>query len=137
MQLRMTYTGIRVKDMVDSVRFYTEVLGMQVVEPLESTPLTEGKVVTLRSPDSTQLLELNWYAAGSRFGPTYSNGGDLDHLAFECDDLSTALGELERRGIEVTFRLKEIGGWNEAFVKDPNGIWIELLQSRQKPNTPG
>jgi lactoylglutathione lyase len=129
----MTYTGIRVKDMADSLRFYTEILGMQVVEPLESTPPTEGKVVTLRSPDSTQLLELNWYEAGSRFGPTYSNGEDLDHLAFECDDLSAAVGELERRGIEVVVRPKEIGagvGWNEAFVKDPNGIWIELLQSR-------
>ncbi len=137
MLFRMTYTGIRVKDMEESLRFYTEILGMQVIEPLESTPTTEGKVVTLRSPSSTQLLELNWYAAGSRFGPAYSNGEDLDHLAFECDDLTDAVAELARRGIEVVFRLKEIGGWNEAFVKDPNGIWIELLQSRQKPTVPG
>jgi lactoylglutathione lyase len=140
MQFRMKYTGIRVKDMEDSLRFYTEILGMQAVEPLEPTPPTQGKVVTLRSPDSTQLLELNWYEAGSRFGPPYSNGEDLDHLAFECDDLSDAVGELGRRGIEVVVRPKEIGegiGWNEAFVKDPNGIWIELLQTRRKPSAPG
>jgi lactoylglutathione lyase len=137
MLFRMTYTGIRVKDMEESLRFYTEILGMHVVDPLVPAPPTAGKVVTLRSPDSTQLLELNWYEEGSRFGPTYSNGEDLDHLAFECDDLSDAVRELEGRGIEVVFRLKEIGGWNEAFVKDPNGIWIELLQSKQKPNSPG
>ncbi len=140
MLFRMTYTGIRVNDMADSLRFYTEILGMQVVEPLESTSPTAGKVVTLRSPASHQLLELNWYEAGSRFGPTYSNGEDLDHLAFECDDLAVAVGELERRGIEVVVHPKEIGemiGWNEAFVKDPNGIWIELLQYRRTPNTPG
>ena len=137
MLFRMTYTGIRVKDMEESLRFYTEILGMQAIEPLESAPQTEGRVVTLRSPSSTQLLELNWYAAGSRFGSTYSNGEDLDHLAFECDDLTDAVAELEGRGIEVVFRLKETGGWNEAFVKDPNGIWIELLQARRKPTAPG
>jgi lactoylglutathione lyase len=137
MSFRMTYTGIRVKDMEKSLRFYTEILGMQVVDPLVAAPPTEGKVVTLKSPASDQLLELNWYEAGSRFGLPYSNGEDLDHLAFECEDFPDALRELERQGIEVVFRLKEIGGWNEAFVKDPNGIWIELLQARQKPNLPG
>jgi lactoylglutathione lyase len=137
MLFRMAYAGIRVKDMEDSLRFYTEILGMQLVEPLVPTPQTDGKVVTLRSPDSTQLLELNWYEAGSRFGTAYSNGEDLDHLAFECDDLDGAIGELERRGIEVVFRLKEIDGWNEAFVKDPNGIWIELLQAKRTPSPPG
>jgi lactoylglutathione lyase len=136
MQFRMTYTGIRVKNIEESLRFYTEVLGMQVVEPLQPTPPTEGQVVTLRSSGSAQLLELNWYGAGSRFGTPYSNGEDLDHLAFECDDLAKAVGELERLGVEVIVRPREIGedaGWNEAFVKDPNGIWIELLQAKRKP----
>jgi lactoylglutathione lyase len=135
MQFRMIYSGIRVKNIEESLRFYTEILGMQVVEPLQSTPPTEGQVVTLRSSGSTQLLELNWYGDGSKFGPPYSNGEDLDHLAFECDDLAEAVDELEKRGVEVAVRPKEIGeevGWNEAFVKDPNGIWIELLQARRK-----
>jgi len=135
MQFRMTYAGIRVKNIEDSLRFYTEILGMQVVEPLQPTPPTEGQVVTLRSAGSAQLLELNWYGAGSRFGTPYSNGEYLDHLAFECDDLAKAIEELEGRGVEVMVRPKEIGeeaGWNEAFVKDPNGIWIELLQARGK-----
>lgn len=137
MQFRMTYTGIRVKNIEDSLRFYTEILGMQIVEPLAPTPPTEGQVVTLRSAGSTQLLELNWYSPGSRFGTPYSNGEDLDHLAVECDDLGKAVEELGRRGVEVMVRPKEIGeevGWNEAFVKDPNGIWIELLQARPKPS---
>jgi len=136
MGLRMTYTGLRVKDLESSLRFYTEILGMTVVEPLTSAVATEGRVVTLQSPGSTQLLELNWYKAGSRFGPEYSNGEDLDHLAFECDDLNEAVRELERQGFEVVFRLGEVGGWNEAFVKDPNGIWIELLQAKREPTAP-
>jgi lactoylglutathione lyase len=129
------YTGIRVRDIADSIRFYTEVMGMEVVEPLQSTPPTNGKVATLRSPGSSQSLELNWYEPGSRFAPLYSTGEELDHLAFECDDVRATVSALERRGVEVLFRPKEIGGelgWNEAFVKDPNGIWIELLPRKRK-----
>lgn len=140
MQFRMSYTGIRVKNIEESLRFYTELLGMSVIEPLQPTAPTDGKVVTLRSPDSMQVLELNWYGAGSKFGAPYSNGEDLDHLSFECDDLARAVAELEHRGVEVVVRPKEIGaeaGWNEAFVKDPNGIWIELLQAQPKPAAPG
>ena len=98
---RLKYSGIRVKDMDESLRFYTEVLGMEVVEPRERTPPTEGEVVILRSPGGQQLLELNWYAEGSRFGPPYANGEDLDHLGFEVDDLDAALAELSRNGVEV------------------------------------
>jgi catechol 2,3-dioxygenase-like lactoylglutathione lyase family enzyme len=119
--------------MEDSLQFYTEILGMEVAEPLESTTPTSGKAVALRSPGSTQLLELNWFEEGTLFGAPYTNGEDLDHLAFECDDLLDAVGELEPRGVEVAVRPKEIGGWNEAFAKDPNGIWIELLQPRREP----
>ena len=133
MALRLAYTGIRVKDMTASLRFYTEVLGMEIVDPLQSTPPTDGQAVGLRSPGSAQLLELNWYMPGSRFGPTYANGEELDHLSFECNDLEATVAALEGRGVEILFRPKAIGGeigWNEAFVKDPNGIWIELLQSK-------
>jgi lactoylglutathione lyase len=136
MRFRMTYTGIRVKNIEESLSFYTEILGMEVVEPLGPAPPTEGKVATLRSSGSAQLLELNWYPAGSRFGPPYANGEDLDHLSFECEDLAEAVKELEMRGVEIIVRPMEIGaeqGWNEAFVKDPNGIWIELLQARPTP----
>jgi lactoylglutathione lyase len=130
---RLVYTGIRVKDMDESLRFYTEVLGMQVVEKRERTTPTEGEVATLKSPDGSQLLELNWYAEGSRFGPPYVNGEELDHLGFDVDDLDAALAELSKKGVQAIIRPGEIGGgigWREAFVKDPNGIWIELLQRK-------
>ena len=130
----MTYCGRRVKDREESIHFYTEIMGMGIVEPMAATPPTQGKVATLQSPNSDQLLELNWYEPGTRFGPPYANGEDLDHLAFECADLARAVEELRGKGVEVVVRPKEIGssvGWNEAFVKDPNGIWIELLQRKK------
>jgi lactoylglutathione lyase len=121
------YTGIRVRDLDESLRFYTQWLGMEVVERRQVTEPTSGEVVGLRSPGSAQLLELNWYREGTRFGSPYTNGDELDHLAFEVDDVDAAIHELETRGVEVLVRSREIGGWREAFVRDPNGIWIELL----------
>lgn len=128
MSVRFLYTGIRVKNMDESLRFYTEVLGMIVVEPLETVGPTKGKVVTLKSPDTEQLLELNYYEEDSRFGTRYSNGEDLDHLAFEVEDLRGTVDRLRGMGLEVTVEPYSIAGWGEACVKDPNGIWIEFLE---------
>jgi len=131
MAFRLVYTGLRVRDIERSVRFYTDILGMEVVDPLESYEPTRGKAVTLRSPGSSQLLELNWYEEDSRFGTAYVNGEELDHLGFEVEDLQDAVKRLEEKGVEVVVRPGTIGGWREAFVKDRDGIWIELVQRKK------
>src|SRR5437870_6464579 len=74
---RFVYTGIRVRDMDESIRFYTQVLGMTLVERM-TTARTKGEVATLRSPGSEQELELNFYEEGSPFWAPYSNGEDLE-----------------------------------------------------------
>jgi lactoylglutathione lyase len=138
MEFKFSYTGIRVVNLKESIQFYTEVLGMEIVEPEQATPPTHGRVVGLRSPGSSQILELNWYEPGTRFAEPYLNGQDLDHLAFECDDVERAVNELEATGAVVRVRPREIGaslGWSEAFVEDPNGIWIELIQSKDRSAT--
>jgi lactoylglutathione lyase len=130
---RFIYTGIRVKNMEESVKFYTGVLGMMIAEPLQKTTPTKGSVVTLKSANSEQLLELNHYEEGSPFNSPYVSGENLDHLAFDVRDLEATVKELKRQGVEVAVEPYAIGyaiGWKEAYVKDPNGIWIELLQRK-------
>ncbi len=131
MEFRFIYTGIRVKNVEESLKFYTHVLGMMIAEPLQKTAPTKGSVVTLKSPDSQQILELNHYEEDSPFNSPYVNGEDLDHIAFDVRDLQAAVKELKRKGVEVVVEPYAIGaieGWKEAYIKDPNGIWIELLQ---------
>jgi len=123
---KMIYTGIRVKDMDQSIAFYTEILGMKLVER-QKTPQTEGEVATLRSADSEQELELNWYKEGSRFGIPYVNGSEVDHLGFDVENMDEWISSLEKNGIRILLRIRE-GGWNEIFIEDPNRIWIEFLQ---------
>ena len=125
---RFIYTGIRVRNMDESIRFYTEVLGMEIAEKRERTEPTKGEVVTLKSPHSTQLLELNFYEKDSPFCFPYVNGEDLDHLAFDVENLESVVSDLRSKGVEIIVEPYSIGRWSEAFIKDPNGIWIELLQ---------
>lgn len=134
MDFRFIYTGIRVKNMDESIRFYTEVLGMEIAEKRERMEPTKGEAVTLKSPDSNQILELNFYESDSPFYAPYENGEDLDHLAFDVENLENVVANLRSKGIEIVVEPYQIGaraGWREAFIKDPNGIWIELLQRKQ------
>jgi len=120
--------------MQESLEFYTEIFGMEAVGKLEDTEPTKGQAVTLKSPDSNQLLELNYYEEGSEFDTEYKNGEELDHLAFDVEDLRSAVEDLRLKGIEIVVEPFSIGasiGWKEAFVRDPNGIWIELLERRK------
>ena len=119
--------------MEESIKFYTDVLGMVIAEPLQRTVPTEGSVVTLKSPNSEQILELNYYEQESPFNSIYVNGEDLDHIAFDVQDLAASVEQLKQKGIEVVVEPYVIGkesGWKEAYVKDPNGIWIELLERK-------
>ncbi len=133
MNFRFIYTGIRVKNMDESIKFYTQVLGMEIAEKRQRTEPTKGEVVTLKSPESNQLLELNFYESDSPFYAPYGNGEDLDHLAFDVENLEGAISGLRKKGIEIVVEPYQIGasvGWKEAFIKDPNGIWIEFLQRK-------
>lgn len=86
-----------------------------------------GKYVHLRTPGSQQRLELNWYPKGSRFYTPYRRGEEMDHLAFVVPDVRVAYRELVRNGARPAVDPAHSEG-TEVYVKDPDGIWIELLQ---------
>ena len=126
MRFTLAYVGIQVRNMDRSIAFYRDVLGMQVVRR-RHVPETEGEWVELRSAGSQQMLELNWYPEGSKFfsGP-YRNGHELDHIAFECDDVEGAYRELLAGGARSGHPPFSEGNGLLAYVEDPDGIWIEL-----------
>jgi catechol 2,3-dioxygenase-like lactoylglutathione lyase family enzyme len=124
-KFKFYYTGIRVKDLKRSLRFYKGI-GMKVVH--QGTMPHGGKFVQLRGRGSKQTLELNWYPPGSRFYTDFAAGEELDHLAFVVKDVKRAYGELLKLGAAPAVSPSQSKG-TEVYVKDPDGIWIELLQS--------
>ena len=127
MKYRFYYAGIRVRDLARSLRFYTKALGMKVAA--RGTMDHGGKWVHLVGAKGPMRLELNWYPRGSKFASRYTKGEEMDHLAFVVDDVGKAHEDLTRRSAKsVVSPAKASADHIEVYVKDPDGIWIELLQ---------
>ncbi len=120
-----SYTGIRVRDLERSVRFYAEVLGMKVAFRMKIRR-QRGEVVLLTSPRGAQRLELNWYEPGSRYAAPFRSGEALDHLAFRIPSLARAKAEFRKRGLRIVDRYVGPKGGEWFYVADPDGNWIEI-----------
>ena len=119
------YTGIRVRNLEASLKFYTELLGMQETSRTKIAA-TGGEVVSLVSQKGGPELELNYYPEGSEHAVDYTVGEGLDHLAFRVENLDEALAKLAKAGHPKVLDIdNRTGRW--AYVRDPDGIYIELV----------
>lgn len=129
-KIRFLYTGIRVRDLETSIRFY-RALGMRVL--FRGTMDHGGQYVHMALPRSIVRLELNFYPEGNPYHTPWGPGSEFDHLGFIVDDAD-----------RWTKRLKAAGGtealpsWSEAssrigYVNDPNGVTLEVFSLTKKP----
>jgi len=107
------------------VKFYTGLLGMKETGR-NKIEATGGTVVSLKSMEGGQELELNYYPKGNKYAAKYTVGEGLDHLAFKVEDLDRALADFAKAGSRAFLEIKSSSSrW--AYVEDPNGIWIEFF----------
>lgn len=126
--MRILHTMIRVGDLDRSIKFYTEVLGMR---ELKRHDFPEGKFtivyVGYGSMDDAATIELTYnYGVES-----YDHGTAFGHIAIAVPDAYAACEEIKRRGGVV---VREAGPMKHgttviAFVNDPDGYKIELIQT--------
>jgi lactoylglutathione lyase len=125
----MLHTMIRVGDLERSLRFYCEVLGMQL---LRRTDYPSGRFtlafVGYGPEDANTVIELthNWDTA------TYDLGSGFGHLALGVEDIYATCTELRARGARIVREPGPMkhGGSEIAFIEDPDGYRIELIQLR-------
>lgn len=132
----LSYIGIRVTNLEKSLKFYADLFGLEEVARGDNCNRAGGVYVLLRDKRSGQKLELNWYPEGSPYGTPYSLGEGLDHIAFRVENVTEMLRELATKGIEavrIPSSLAEQPGARPtdysarvAYVKDPDGNWVEL-----------
>ena len=113
---------VRVSDLEASLQFYCNALGLQELKRYDND---QGRftLVFLSAPtDEAAQVELtyNWdpepYAGGRNFG----------HLAYAVDDIYATCERLAKHGVTISRPPRD---GRMAFVRSPDGISVELLQS--------
>lgn len=129
--VRLWYTGIRVRNLEESMKFYKEALGFRVIMK-GNMVVHEGTYVHMSTPTGKQILELNYYPETSKFYEEYVNGSELDHIGLYVSNVRAQYERLIKLGCEPAVEPFIQGSWVMAFVKDPNGIWLELIGRESK-----
>jgi lactoylglutathione lyase len=128
--MRILHTMLRVADLDRSIEFYTDVLGMRL---LRRKDYPDGRFtlafVGYQEEAEGAVLELthNWDTASYEMGTGYG------HVALAVDDVYAACDRIRGKGGNIT---REPGPMKHgssilAFVEDPDGYKIELLEEKR------
>lgn len=120
--MKYLHTMVRVTDLEESLDFYCSKLGLT---ELRRHDVEAGRftLVFLAAPgDESAQVELtyNWDPE------TYTGGRNFGHLAYAVDDIYAACQRLMDGGVTINRPPRD---GRMAFVRSPDGISIELLQS--------
>lgn len=127
--MRLLHTMLRVGDLQRSINFYTQVLGMQLLRQEDNEEYKYTLAFLGYQPESEgAVIELtyNWgvseYELGTAFG----------HLAIAVEDAAQACADIAAQGGKVTRPAGPVKGGTTviAFVEDPDGYKIELIEKR-------
>lgn len=133
---RLLHSMLRVRDVAASLRFYCDGLGMNLLDRYD---LEKGRFSILFLSfagyrDGPAAIELTWnwdQAEG------YTHGSGYGHIAIGVPDIAATYARLaEYGGTQVTPPKSMMEGAPMlAFVKDPDGYAIELIQTRRAVTT--
>ncbi|WP_250656898.1 lactoylglutathione lyase [Alkalimarinus coralli] len=127
--MRVLHTMLRVGDLDRSIAFYTDVLGMQLIRKSEN-PEYKYTLAFVGYGDESQgaVIELtyNWGQSDYDLGNAYG------HIALETDDIYATCDAIKAKGGQVTREPGPVKGGTTiiAFVKDPDGYSIELINKK-------
>lgn len=127
---RLLHTMLRVGNLEKSIEFYTQVLGMDLLRQNENTEYKYTLAfVGYGSEDEGAVIELTY-----NWGTTeYDLGNAYGHIALGFDDIYATCDALKAAGAKVTREPGPVlgGSTHIAFVEDPDGYKIELIQRSQ------
>ncbi len=125
---RLAHTMIRVVDLDRTLDFYTRLLGMRVLRQREYPGgRFTNTFVGYDEEDASTVLELTWNWDQKQ---PYELGDGWGHLAVEVPDVYAVCKQMEAEGARITRPPGPMkhGTRVIAFIEDPNGYKIELLE---------
>lgn len=127
--MRMLHTMLRVGDMQRSIDFYTKIMGMTLLRQSDNPEYKYSLAFVGYGPEgSNTVLELTY----NHGVDSYDLGSAYGHIAIEVDDAAAACERIRQTGGNVVREAGPVKGGTTviAFVEDPDGYKIELIQGR-------
>ena len=127
--MRLLHTMLRVGDLQRSLDFYTRVLGMKLLRQSENTEYKYSLAFvgyTDESDGAVIELTYNWGVE------SYDHGNAYGHIALGVDDVAATCESIRQSGGNVTREAGPVKGGSTviAFVEDPDGYKIELIENK-------
>ncbi|MFS1539627.1 MAG: lactoylglutathione lyase [Candidatus Phlomobacter fragariae] len=134
--MRLLHTMLRVGDLQRSIHFYTEILGMRLLRTSENPEYQYSLAFVGYDDESTStVIELtyNWDVEQYEMGTAYG------HIALGVDNVANTCNSIRRAGVKVTRQAGPVKGGSTviAFVEDPDGYKIELIENKSATNALG
>jgi lactoylglutathione lyase len=123
--LRILHTCLNVLDLEKSIEFYTHHLGLNL-ESRREVKQNNAEIAFLKDKDGTALELTHW-----RDQKTLTEGDNFDHIALGVEDLNATIKELRNKKVTIAMEPFSLQGSTSkiAFIKDPDGNWLELIES--------
>jgi len=116
MDIKVKYATMIVKNMEESIRFYTEVMGFKTDSQYNPKP---GINITLMKGNGEAMLEL--------IEDTIHEVGFYS-IGMDVEDLNKTVNDLKAKGAKITMDPVPTMVGSLAFLEDPNGVRIALIQ---------
>jgi catechol 2,3-dioxygenase-like lactoylglutathione lyase family enzyme len=121
--MKWDHCGIRAADLERSLRFYTDVLGLELLEVV--TVLDQPFYFVGNDTVRIEIEQANPAQIAAATGPQ----AGLYHLAFEVDDLEGAAARLRDAGAQFLLQPSQFREDRKiAFILDPDGVAVQLIQ---------
>ncbi|ODS98607.1 MAG: lactoylglutathione lyase [Lautropia sp. SCN 69-89] len=129
--MRILHTMLRVGDMQRSIDFYTRLMGMKLLRTADR-PEQKYSLAFVGYGDEAghAVIELTYNYGVDR----YEIGTGYGHIAIEVDDAAATCERIRAGGGLVTREAGPVKGGTTviAFVQDPDGYKIELIERRAR-----
>lgn len=126
------HTSIRTSNMNKSIDFYTKLMGLKLLGRRE-IPQNNAEIAFLQDPKAKgSTLELTFYRKQKEFIQADYENRLFDHLAFEVENMQKTIATIRQNKVTITDEPYTLGpgGSTIAFIEDPDGTLIELIERK-------
>lgn len=122
--MNLKFITIAVKDLEESIKFYSEIMGLKEVKKFSPQ---EGINIVFLKDEQSGTIELIQYENRPQNNEHIRES--MVSIGFQVEDLDKTIYLLKDKGVKIIRGPIEVpSGEKFIFIKDPNGVEIELIQ---------